>query len=394
MNSVVIKSIVGVGICTLCSIAVFAAASLSSTKQKASSMNASVTVADYGTVNGQPAHVWTLTNSSGMRMKATDYGTIVTELWVPNSNGKLVDVVLGRSSVQEYIDRTQYFGCTAGRCANRIAKGQFTIDGKSSQVTCNNGVNSLHGGAKGFDKVLWKGESGMKDGNPFVTFTYASKDGEEGYPGNCTAVVTYTLTNKNELRVAMSATTDAPTPVNLAHHSYWNLGGHDSGVILQDELMIPADNFTPVDATLITTGEIKSVVGTPFDFRTMKTIGKDMGQLPATATDPGGFDHNWVINGAKSGEMRECAVLRSPKSGIVMTITSNQPGIQFYTGNFLDGVPGKNGAIYAKNNALCLESQAFPDSINKQGKAGWPDVILRPGQKYQHEMVHRFTVVE
>lgn len=391
MKLVTIKSFIGIAICLLCLSAVFLAASLSSKQQKDQPMKSSVTQADYGTIGGQQVHLWTLTNSNGMRMNVTDYGTIITELWVADSTGKLVDIVLGRPSLQGYIDRTQYFGCTAGRCANRIAKGLFTIDGKSSQVTCNNGVNSLHGGAKGFDKVLWTGESGMTDGNPFVAFTYLSKDGEEGYPGNCTAKVVYTLTNKNQLVIAMEATTDAPSPVNLVHHSYWNLGGHDSGSILNDQLRIAADRYTPVDNTLITTGEIKPVAGTPFDFRAMKTMNTDFAQLPATKDDPGGYDHNWVLNGGGSRGIWECAVLRSPKTGITMTISSNQPGLQFYTGNFLDGIPGKHGAVYQKNDAVCLETQAFPDSINKQGMAGWPDVILRPGQKYQHTMVHEFS---
>ncbi len=360
--------------------------------QKEGSMNATVTVVPWGEFNSQPAHLWTLTTASGMKMKVTDYGTIITELWVPDSKGALVDVVLGRPTLQDYVDRTQYFGCTAGRCANRIAKGQFTIDGKACQVTCNNGPNSLHGGAKGFDKVLWSGVSGTKDGDPFVAFTYTSKDGEEGFPGTCTAKVTYLLSAQNELRITMEATTDAPTVVNLVHHSYWNLGGHDSGSILDHQLRIPAAKYTPVDATLITTGEIASVVGTPLDFRVAKTIGADFGKLAATKDDPGGYDHNFVIDEGNHDRLRECALLRSPKTGIVMMIASDQPGIQFYSGNFLDGLPGKNGATYDKNEALCLESQAFPDSINKQGVAGWPNVILRPGQTYRHRMSHRFVV--
>ena len=350
----------------------------------------SIEVADWGTLEGKPVHLWTLKNAAGMTMKVSDYGTIVTELWVPDAKGQMTDVVLGRPSLQAYIERTQYFGCTAGRCANRIAKGQFTIDGKACQVTCNNGPNCLHGGAKGFDKRLWDGKAGMVNGDPSITFTYVSAAGEEGFPGTCTAKVTYTLTAKNELAVDMQATTDAPTCVNLAHHTYWNLGGQGSGSILDHELTLNADRYTPVDAALITTGEIKDVAGTPLDFRKAKAIGADFAQLPATKDDPGGYDHNFVVNGA-AGAMRTCATVCSPKSGIVMVVSSDQPGIQFYSGNFLDGVPGKGTATYAKNDGLCLETQAFPDSINKQGKAGWPDVVLRPGKTYSHHMVHAFT---
>ena len=350
----------------------------------------SIEVADWGTLEGKPVHLWTLKNAAGMTMKVSDYGTIVTELWVPDAKGQMTDVVLGRPSLQAYIERTQYFGCTAGRCANRIAKGQFTIDGKACQVTCNNGPNCLHGGAKGFDKRLWDGKAGMVNGDPSITFTYVSAAGEEGFPGTCTAKVTYTLTAKNELAVDMQATADAPTCVNLAHHTYWNLGGQGSGSILDHELTLNADRYTPVDAALITTGEIKDVAGTPLDFRKAKAIGADFAQLPATKDDPGGYDHNFVVNGA-AGAMRTCATVRSPKSGIVMVVSSDQPGIQFYSGNFLDGVPGKGTATYAKNDGLCLETQAFPDSINKQGKAGWPDVVLRPGKTYSHRIVHAFS---
>lgn len=352
--------------------------------------DAGFSVVEWGTLDGKPVHLWTLTNSNGMRMKVSDYGTIITELWVPDAKGKPVDVVLGRPSLQAYVDRTQYFGCTAGRCANRIAQGKFSIDGAPHQVTCNNGPNSLHGGARGFDKRLWKGKASLRDGEPEVTFTYESADGEEGYPGTCWAKVTYRLTDRNELAIDMQATAGAATVCNLAHHSYWNLGGQGSGTILDHELQVFADRYTPVDATLITTGEIVPVEGTPLDFRTAKPVGRDIAKLPASKDDPGGYDHNLVVNGAP-GSMRPCAVVRSPKTGIVMAISSDQPGIQFYSGNFLDGIPGKEGAAYGKNDGLCLETQAFPDSINKQGKPGWPDVILRPGKTYRHSMVHAFS---
>jgi aldose 1-epimerase len=351
---------------------------------------AAFSVTDWGSVDGKPVQLWTLDSGSGLRMRVTNYGTIITELHAPDRTGKPVDVVLGRPTVQDYVERTQYFGCTAGRCANRIGKGQFAIDGKAFQVTCNNGPNCLHGGAKGFDKVVWEGKASLDQGMPKVVFTYTSKDGEEGFPGTVQATVTYTLTPLNQLLVDMSATTDAPTVVNMAHHSYWNLAGHASGTVLDHELQLMAGSYTPVDAALITTGEIKPVDGTPLDFRVAKPIGRDIGQLPATKDDPGGFDHNWCVDGA-SGTMRPAALLRSPSTGISMLVSSNQPGIQFYSGNFLDGIPGKDGATYRKHDGLCLETQAYPDSINKQGKAGWPNVVLRPGQRYDHRMVHRFS---
>ena len=354
---------------------------------------ATVTVEDWGTFEGRTVHLWTLTNDKGLRMKVTDYGTIITELWVPDWNGTMVDVVLGRPSLQAYVDRTQYFGCTAGRCANRIAKGRFTIDGKEFQVTCNNGANSLHGGARGFDRRLWEGKAEVRNGDPTVTFTYVSPDGEEGYPGTCTAKVTYTLNASNELVVDMEATSDKATCVNLAHHSYWNLGGHGSGDVLDHVMMLACDEYTPVDASLITTGELAKVDGTPYDFRGSKAIGADIGKLPATKDDPGGYDVNFVLRGTP-GIKRRCAAVRSPRTGIAMIVSTDQAGLQFYSGNFLDGIPGKGDAVYGKHAGLCLESQAFPDSINKQGRDGWPSVILRPGGIYRHAMVHAFTAAE
>ena len=232
----------------------------------------SITSQDWGTVDGKPVHLWTLKNSTGMVADVTDYGTIVVALKVPDRQGKFIDVVLGRPSAADYVARTQYFGCTAGRCANRIAAGKFSIDGNPYVLATNNGVNHLHGGTKGFDKVVWSGSPAMTPDGPSITFTYRSVDGEEGYPGNVDATVIYTLTNTNELRVRMSATTDKPTVVNLAHHTYWNLNGQGSGSVLDHELMINADHYTPVDATLITTGDIKPVAGTPLDFRTAKKM--------------------------------------------------------------------------------------------------------------------------
>ena len=353
----------------------------------------SIAKKDWGEVDGKPVYLWTLRNGKGLEAEITNYGTIVVSLKVPDRQTVAADVVLGRPTVKDYVERTQYFGCTAGRCANRIAGGKFKIDGQEFTLATNNGANHLHGGVKGFDKVVWSGEGAMTDNGPQVTFTYRSVDGEEGYPGNVDVKVVYTLTQMNELVVNMSATTDKATCVNLAHHSYWNLAGHDAGSVLGHMLQIPAKRYTPVDASLITTGEIAEVANTPLDFTMMKEIGKDFAKMPATKDDPGGYDHNYVLDQAPKGMggMWLSAILHDPKSGRTMEVWSNQPGIQFYTGNFLDGIPGKNGAVYQKNGALCLETQAFPDSINKQGKPGWPNVVLKPGETYRHNMVHRFT---
>lgn len=352
-----------------------------------------ITMQPWGEVDGKPVHLWTLNNGHGMTAQITDYGTILVSLQVPDATGKTADVVLGRPTVADYVARTQYFGCTAGRCANRIAAGEFTIDGTKSTLARNNGANHLHGGVKGFDKVVWQCAGLSTVGGPSVKFSYHSPDGEEGYPGAVDATVTYRLTPANELMVDMSATSDKPTPINLVHHSYWNLAGHGAGTVLDHTLRIPASRYTPTDATLITTGEIVPVAGTPLDFTIAKAIGRDIGKLPASGDDPGGFDHNLVLDQAPKGAdgLWLSAVLADPASGRTMEIWSNQPGIQFYSGNFLDGVPGKDGAVYDKLDGCSLETQAFPDSVNKQGKAGWPDVVLRPGQKYEHHMVHKFT---
>jgi aldose 1-epimerase len=341
---------------------------------------------DFGTVDGKKARLFTLTNANGMVAKITDYGTILTELWVPDASGRTADVVLGFDNLEAYLKGHPFFGAVAGRCANRIAKGKFTLDGKPYQLATNNGANALHGGIKGFDKHLWEAEPPKETPEGIVLrLSRTSPDGEEGYPGTLKAACTYTLTNANELKVEFTATTDKPTIVNLAHHSYWNLGGAAAGGILDHTLQLNADRFTPVDAGLIPTGQLAPVAGTPFDFRQPKAIGRDIAQ---SGGDPVGFDHNFVLNGAM-GELRWAARLADPKSGRQMEILTSEPGIQFYSGNFLDGsLAGKGGVAYTKHHGLCLETQHFPDSINKPE---WPTVILRPGQTYRHVMVHRFT---
>lgn len=346
--------------------------------------------ADFGVANGQPVSLYTLTNKHGLTARITNYGAIVTELHVPDRNGRLDDVVLGFDTLAEYVDHNPYFGCMAGRCANRIANGRFTLDGVTHQLNTNNGPHHLHGGVKGFDKVVWSATPVSTPDGPSLRLTYLSPDGEEHYPGNLLVSVIYTLTHDNALRVETTATTDAPTIVNIVHHSYWNLAGHASGTILGHVLQLPASNYTPADATLIPTGSIAPVAGTPFDFTMPKAMGADIGQLPASGDDPGGYDLNFVVDGDPSA-MRLAAIVHDPASGRVMTIHADQPGIQFYTGNFLNDVPGKGGAVYPRHGGFCLETQKFPDSINKEGRPGWPSVILRPGQTYRHVMEHRFS---
>jgi aldose 1-epimerase len=347
---------------------------------------AKIETRDFGTVDGKTAHLYTLTNANGMVAKITDYGTILTELWVPDKSGKTTDVVLGFDNLEAYLKGHPFFGAIAGRCANRIAKGKFTLDGKAYQLATNNGVNALHGGVKGFDKHLWTAEPPKETPEGIVlTLSRTSPDGEEGYPGTLQVSCTYTLTNRNELKVEFAATTDKATPVNLAHHSYWNLGGAAAGDILGHELQINADAYTPVDDTLIPTGQTPPVEGTPFDFRAPKAIGKDVARAGG---DPVGFDHNFVLNG-KMGDLRWAARLTDPKSGRQLEILTTEPGVQFYTGNFLDGsLTGKGSVVYKKHQGLCLETQHFPDSINKPQ---WPTVVLKPGETYRHVMVHAFT---
>lgn len=347
-----------------------------------------------GSIDGEAIRFFTLRNANGMSVELMEYGATVTRVVVPDRSGAPVDVVLGFDTVEEYPEKSQYFGCTVGRVGNRIAGGSFELDGIAHQLATNNGPNHLHGGDRGFDKRRWTGNPVVTTHGPGVHFTLVSPDGEEGYPGRVEAEAIYILTDDNELRVEMGATTDAPTPVNIVHHTYWNLGGHGSGPILDETLMIRADRYTPVDATFIPTGDLAPVAGTAVDFTTPKPIGRDIGAYPGDESegggDPGGYDHNFCLNG-QAGTMREVARLSDPDTGIVMTIETDQPGIQFYTGNFLDGMAGKGGAVYEKFGGLCLETQAYPDAINHRGEDGWPDVVLQPGETYLHRMVHRFT---
>ena len=337
---------------------------------------------DWGVIDGEPVRLFTLENDNGLMMRVTNYGATITELHVPDRNGHFADVVLGYDEISGYAGSSPYFGCIAGRNANRIDQGMFELDGKSYQLAKNDGPHHLHGGVKGFDKHVWNARVFSVPDGRAIRFGRVSPAGEEHYPGELRVSVTYTLTNSDELRVEMEATTDAPTLCDLAQHTYWNLAGHDSGTVNDHLLTIEADAYTPVDATLIPTGELRPVRGTPFDFREPKPIGRDLMRVP------GGYDHNLVVRGTP-GAMRPVATLRDPSSGRVMELFADQPGVQFYGGNFLDGtLRGKGGVMYERYGGLCLETQFFPNAINEPS---WRAPVLRPGGLYRHTMVHRFT---
>ncbi len=337
------------------------------------------------TPEGTPVDLYVLANSQGMTAKIMTYGAIVTELHTPDRDGKLNDVVLGFDNLDGYLKGHPYFGAIVGRVANRIAKGKFTLNGVNYTLATNNYPNALHGGLKGFDKVVWSAECvPAKDGQA-LKLTYLSKDGEEGYPGNLKVVVVYTLTEHNELQVDYTATTDKDTPLNLSNHSYFNLGGAENGGILDHQLTLNADRFTPVDATLIPTGELKPVAGTVMDFRTAHAIGERIKQVGG---DPIGYDHNYVLNGG-GRQLDFVARVTEPKSGRVLEIYSTEPGVQFYSGNFLDGtLTGKKGALYKQYHGFCLETQHFPDSINQPK---FPNTVLKPGHAYTQTTIMRFT---
>ncbi|MFL5340461.1 MAG: aldose epimerase family protein [Gemmataceae bacterium] len=341
---------------------------------------------EYGTMpDGMTIDLYTLTNARGMTAKIINYGGIITELHVPDKDGKLADVVLGFDDLKGYLGGHPYFGAIVGRYCNRIAKGRFTLDGHEYKLATNNGPNHLHGGDKGFDKKSWKAEPVKKTHGAALKLTYHSPDGEEGYPGNVDAIVTYTLTDANELRIDYEATTDKPTPINLTNHTYFNLAGIKDGDILGHELQLMADKYTPADDTLIPTGKIEPVEGTPFDFRKPKPMGQD---LAKTGGDPVGYDLNFVLNSG-GGKLTPAARVTEPKTGRVMDVLTTEPGIQFYTGNFLDGSnKGKGGVAYAKHFAFCLETQHFPDSPNHPD---FPSTILKPGQTYKTTTVYKFS---
>jgi aldose 1-epimerase len=333
--------------------------------------------------DGTPVEQYTLTNASGAFCKIITYGGIITELFVPDKNGKLGDVVVGFDNLEQYLGPHPYFGAITGRFANRIAKGKFTLDGKAYSLAINNGPNALHGGLKGFDKVVWQATACESKDGATLKLDYTSVDGEEGFPGTLKVTVTYTFTDKNELRIDYDAVTDKATPINLTNHSYFNLAGN--GDVFGHELTLAAGNYTPTDDTLIPTGEVKSVRGTPFDFTKPKTIGKEIEEL--FAQPHRGYDHNFVLD-SQSKKLALAARVVEPKSGRVMEVLTEEPGVQLYTANFLGETPGK-GKVYGQYGALCLETQHYPDSVNHPN---FPSTILRPGEKYRTTTVYRFSV--
>jgi aldose 1-epimerase len=342
----------------------------------------------FGTREGRPINLYTLTNSHGVEIRAMNYGGIIVSMRVPDRKGQFADIVLGHDTLDGYIPNPPYIGAVVGRYANRIANGTFTLDGKTYTLPKNDGPNTLHGGVKRtFDKVVWD-DAPLESGKIGVTFTYLSKDGEEGFPGNLTIKVTYTLNDENELTIDYEATTDKATPLNVSQHSYFNLAGEGTGEILNHELMLNADRFTPVDRNLIPTGELRPVRGTPLDFTTPTRIGARIDDNYDQLVLGHGYDHNFVIN-RKGNGLELAARVYEPTSGRVLEVSTTQPGVQFYTGNFLDGtVTGKQGHVYKKRNAFCLETQHFPDSPNHPE---FPSTILKPGETFRSKTVFKFS---
>ncbi len=339
----------------------------------------------FGSAGGRPVDLYVLTDSGGMVAKIMTYGATLTELDTPDRNGDMDDVVLGFPSLAGYLGKEPYFGAIVGRVGNRIAKGRFTLDGKTYQLATNDGPNHLHGGNRGFDKVVWDAQVVPGDA-PSVRFSYLSRDGEEGYPGNCQVTVVYTIANSNELRIDYTVTTDKDTPVNVTNHSYFNLGGPEKGDILGHVLTLNADKYTVVDSTLIPTGELRSVEGTPMDFRLPTPIGS---RIKEVGGNPVGYDHNFVINGG-GGRLGLVATVFDPKSGRAMEVSSTEPGVQFYSGNFLDGtITGKKDVAYKQYWGLALETQHFPDAMNHPN---FQSDVLKVGDTYRSTTIYRFSV--
>ncbi|RYZ20924.1 MAG: galactose mutarotase [Chitinophagaceae bacterium] len=341
----------------------------------------SFTEKSYGNVEGKEITEYTITNPSGMKVSIINYGGTVTELMVPDKAGKMGDVVLGYDSLSGFLQSgNPYFNALIGRYGNRIAAGKFALDGQTYTLAGNNNGNSLHGGNKGFDKVVW---TAKKLSDSSLQLNYLSKDGEEGYPGNLQVQVVYTLTPDNGLKIEYKATTDKATPINLTNHCYFNLSAGADSTILNHQLEIAADKYTPVNDQLIPTGKIEDVKGGPMDFTSAKPVGKDIAQVP------GGYDHNWVLN-KKGNSLEKAATLYEPNSGRYLEVFTTEPGLQFYSGNFLDGTltNTKGGAKYPKHAALCLETQHFPDSPNQPS---FPTTILKPGETYRQTTVYKFS---
>lgn len=341
-------------------------------------------VTDFGkAADGTPIELYTLSNGR-LTVKIMTLGAIITEILAPDRDGKPADVVLGFESLDGYLAGHPHFGAATGRFANRIAGGKFTLDGKTYQLPLNNGPNTLHGGPQGFDKRVWAAESAPGPDGPAVRMTYLSRDGEEGFPGNLAVAITYTVTADDALRIDYEAVTDRATPINLTNHSYFNLAGPGSGTILDHEAFIDADRYTPVDETFIPTGELASVEGTPLDFTRPTPIGERIDEMRG---EPGGYDHNFVLRGDGNGSV-VAARVRDPKTGRVLEMFTTEPGVQFYTGNFLDGSVKGKGTVYSKRTGFCLEAQHFPDSVHHEN---FPPVILRPGETYRQTTTYKFS---
>ena len=351
------------------------------TKNTSATMKTGIQKSEWGEFDGKKVYLYTLTNGNGDMVKISNYGGIITSWITPDSKGNKSSIVLGFNDLKGYLAHPPYFGATVGRYGNRIANAKFTLDGKTYKLAANNGKNSLHGGLKGFDKVVWDAAP-LTDSTPVLTLNYLSKDGEEGFPGNLKVSITFSLSNDNELKIEYNAETDKATPVNLTNHSYFNLSGDVSNTILSETLMIDADRYTPVDTSLIPTGELKAVKGTPFDFTTPHKIGERIDQVK------GGYDHNFVLN-KKGSDLDKVAEVTDSISGRKLEVHTTQPGVQFYTGNFLDGsIKTDDGKPIQQHAALCLETQHFPDSPNKPA---FPSTILKPGEKYHTVTVYKVS---
>jgi len=350
----------------------------------------SINVKPFGKLaDGQKVSLYTLTNKNGAVTTISNYGGTVTSLMMPDRNGKVADVVLGFSSLDKYVKDSPYFGALIGRYGNRIAKGEFSLDGKNYKLATNNIGNALHGGLKGFDKVIWEATPKVTAHGPSLKLTYTSKDGEEGYPGTLKVTATYTLTNKNELKLVYRATTDKDTVVNLTQHSYFNLAGQGNGTIIDHVLTLNASHYTPVDKTLIPTGKVATVQGTPFDFRKPTSIGARIDEKDEQLKFAGGYDHNFVADKLVPGTLDRIAKVEEPKSGRVMEVFTTEPAVQFYAGNFLDGtLKGKGGKVYVRRSGFCLEPQHYPDSPNHKN---FPATVLKRGETYKNTIIYRFS---
>lgn len=352
-----------------------------------------VTRKEFGVLpDGSTVDLLEVTTPGGLKMRVLTWGAIIQSLHVPDRSGAHEDVVLGHDELARYLDASRYFGAVIGRCANRIARGRFALDGVEYGLATNNGANHLHGGVRGFDRRLWSASVSGSGAEPAIELRYTSADGEEGYPGRLEASVIYMLSDEAGLVIDYSAVTDKPTLVNMTQHSYWNLGGPGRSTVMDHELTIGAELFTPVDAGLIPEGAHTPVAGTPFDFRTPTAINLRIASDHEQLARAGGYDHNFVLNAPGPDGMRHAATLRDPESGRAMIVSTTEPGIQFYSGNFLDGsIRGKDGKVYGHRVALCLETQHFPNSPNRPD---FPSVVLRPGEEYRSRTAYRFTTDE